>query len=65
MSKSETRRERLSGLVDGVKVTYEGHLVVPEDEQVWEIHLRPKHEPPQKTPSPDTRAAAQGSDLHA
>jgi hypothetical protein len=46
---SSTRRHEHQELSverpNGVPVTYEGHREVPESEQTWEIHLRPKRSP--------------------
>jgi hypothetical protein len=55
MSKSETPKELHSVLPSGARVTFEGHREVPESEQEWEIHLRPKHSPASQTQSNDTQ----------
>jgi hypothetical protein len=41
----DTREEQSDAPPSDVWVTYHGHREVPESEQTWEIHLRPKQSP--------------------
>ena len=40
----ECHPEKISRTANGGRVMYLGYREVPEDEQVWEIHLQPKRE---------------------
>jgi hypothetical protein len=62
MSKSETQKARSSVLPSGARVTYGGHRELPESEQQWEIHLRPKPSPDPQNQSPDDHAHKRAED---
>ena len=41
----EFHPEKITVTPNGCRVRYLGYYEVPESEQVWEIHLRPKRSP--------------------
>jgi len=62
MSRSETHKELSVERPSGVRVRYEGHRELPESEQQWEIHLRPKPSPDSQNQSPDDHAHKRAED---
>jgi hypothetical protein len=58
----ESHPEKVSQTASGGRVRNLGHLEVPESEQTWEIHLRPKPSPESQNQPPDDRAHTQAED---
>ncbi len=44
-TKARSKAQTLSRTANGGRVMYLGHREVPEDDQVWELHLQPRRSP--------------------